>query len=190
MIDGETSQAYAATPAGWEGILDPDERILWQGRPDPGFRMDLARVFPAVFGLFFAGFATFWMVMASRAGGIFWMFGLLFFFVGLGMILSSIFGDTIKRRGSWYTLTDRRAFIATDLPFRGKSLKSYPIDRDSVIDYRAGEPATIHFAHEYHRGEDHSYRVSIGFERIAEGEAVMRLIREVQRGAASGSPER
>ncbi|HEY1016869.1 MAG TPA: SHOCT domain-containing protein [Herpetosiphonaceae bacterium] len=38
----------------------------------------------AIFGsVFFIGFAVFWMLMASRAGGSFWMFGLLFVAVGI-----------------------------------------------------------------------------------------------------------
>jgi len=168
-------------PAGWEGILDPGEEILWQGRPGQGFHMAPDKVFIVGFGLLFAGFALFWMVMAAQAGGFFWMFGLIHFSAGVGMIGQAVFGSTIRRRGTWYTLSNRRAFIATDLPWRAKALKSYPIRPDTELDYRQGDPATIVFARELRRGnKGRAYNVDIGFERIAEGDKVMRLIRGVQ----------
>lgn len=175
----------ATTPAGWEGILDPGERILWQGRPDQGLHVALTRLPLAVFGLFFAGFALFWMIMASMAGGVFWMFGLIHFSVGLGLVGSSILGETLRRRATWYTLTDRRAFIATDLPWRARRLASYPIGPDTRLDVRDGPPATITFGREQRSGnKGRVYQVDVGFERIAEGGKVMRLLRDVQAGYA------
>ena len=58
------------------------------------------------------------------------------------------------------------------------------IDEDTVLDYDAAEPATIHFAHEMRRGKNRSYRVDIGFERIEDGREVYGLIRSVQTGRA------
>ena len=46
---------------GWEGILDPGEKVLWQGRPDPKLHISGVHVFSGVFGLIFAGFALIWM---------------------------------------------------------------------------------------------------------------------------------
>ena len=124
--------------AGWEGILDKNEKILWQGRPDAKLRLRASKLVGVVFGLVFAGFALFWMIAASFAGGFFWMFGLLHFFVGLGVAAGALYGSSWRRKHSWYTLTDRRAFIATDMPFRGRSLKSYPITRDTILDFDGG----------------------------------------------------
>ncbi len=176
----------AATPAppGWEGILDPGEAILWQGRPDGKVAWRIGHVFSFLFGLAFAGFALFWMVMASQAGGGFWMFGLIHFFVGLGLAFGPPFWSAWKRRHTWYTLTDRRAFIATDLPMRGRALKSYPITKSTALDYQAGEPATIHFAHEYRSTKNGSRRVPIGFERIEGGAEVYRIFRHLQQEEA------
>jgi hypothetical protein len=133
-------------PAGWQGILDAGEDILWQGRPDPKVVWQLHHAFTFLFGLAFAGFALFWMIMASQAGGAFWMFGLLHFFVGLGLAVGTPFWASWRRRHTWYTLTDRRAFIATDIPFRGRTLKEYPITQETRITRQGGDPATIHFA--------------------------------------------
>jgi hypothetical protein len=170
---------------GWEGILDDGEKILWQGRPDGGFYFKPGNIATFVFGLFFAGFALFWMVMAASAGGGFWMFGLIHFAVGIGLSFGAIFWGTLRRNRTWYTLSDRRAFIATDLPFKGKELRSYPIERDTVLDYRQGRFSTIFFTDEVRRGnKGRRYTVPIGFERISEGEKVYRLMRDVQKGAA------
>ncbi|HHL21691.1 MAG TPA: aspartate carbamoyltransferase catalytic subunit [Aliiroseovarius sp.] len=168
--------------SGWEGILDKDEEILWQGRPDTAIRIGPANIATMVFGLAFAGFALFWMIMASAAGGAFWMFGLIHFTAGLGLAAGPILWGPFKRGRTWYTLTDRRAFIATDLPLKGKQLKSYPITDDTVLDFQPGAPASIHFARETRRGsKGRRYMVPVGFEFIDDGEEVYRLMRGIQR---------
>ncbi len=172
-----------SAPAGWEGILDEDETILWQGRPDTAVTWKWVHLFTGLFGLAFAGFAVFWMFLASSAGGQFWMFGLIHFFVGLAIGIGPPFASAWRRRHTWYTLTDRRAFIASDLPLRGRRLKSYPVDEDTPLDYQPGDPATVYFAHEMRRTKNGSRRHDIGFERIADGEDVYRLMRDIQRRA-------
>jgi len=171
----------ASPPSGWEGLLDPGETILWQGRPDRGFHVAPNRYFLAAFGIAFGGFALFWMTMAAQAGGTFWMFGLLHFSVGLGIIFGALFWDTFRRRRTWYTLTDRRAFIATKIPVRGRSIKSYPIRPDTPLDIQQGPLTSLHFATERRRSKNSSYTVPIGFERIPDGESVLQLLRQVQR---------
>lgn len=175
-----------AVPEGWRGILDPGERILWQGRPDPGFYLTVRQVVPAVFGVFFAGFALVWMVMAAAAGGVFWMFGLIHFTVGVGLTGYSLFWDSFKRRHTWYTLTDRRAFIATDLPLKGKRLDSYAVTPDTRLSLQAGDPGSVIFAREERRGNrGRRYSVDVGFMRIGEAETVYSLMRGNQRGRES-----
>lgn len=169
------------TPAGWDGILDQGETILWQGRPDTRIVFDATTIVMGLFGAFFAGFALFWMIMAAQAGGYFWAFGLIHFSVGLGIMLWGPLGHPFLRARTWYTLTDRRAFIATDLPIKGKTLQSYPIDdRTPVFFTEDGNRATIHFAKRQRRTRRGITSDDIGFERIAEGRAVLSLIRQVQ----------
>lgn len=184
MTDTTTQPNADAVPAGWEGIIDPGERILWQARPSQGFHMDLVKLPVAIFGLFFAAFALFWMVMASQAGGVFWMFGLIHFSVGVGLTFGAVAWGTVKRRGTWYTLTNRRAFIATDLPFKGKRLDSYAITPDTRLSLRQGNPGSVFFGREERRGnKGRVYTVDIGFERIAEAERAYDILRDIQRRA-------
>ncbi len=167
-------------PTGWGDILDPGETILWQGRPDGAVVLKLSNIAMLVFGLFFAGFALFWMVLAARAGGMFWMFGLIHFSVGIGIAFGALFWSAYRRRHSWYTLSNRRAFIATDLPLRGKRLKSWPITPVSMLELVDGALGSVHFAQATKRGKNRSYRVKVGFERIADGSRVYRLMRNIQ----------
>lgn len=169
------------SPTGWENILDDGEEIRWQGRPDTQIVWKVRHIFTFLFGIAFAGFAVFWMLMASAAGGGFWAFGMIHFSVGLGIAFGPPFWNAWRRRHTWYTLSDRRAFIATDTPFVGRRLKSYPITDDTVIGFQPGKAASIHFAKEHRRSKNGSHSVAIGFERIADGDEVYRLIREIQR---------
>lgn len=170
-----------STPSGWEGILDDDEEIRWQGRPDGAVVWKASHIFTGLFGLAFAGFALFWMIMASQAGGGFWAFGLIHFFVGLSIGIAPPFWNVYKRRNSWYTLTNRRALIATDLPLIGRKLKSYPISKGTVLEFNSGNPDSIIFASERRRSKNGTYKVKIGFERIVEGQQVYRMIRDIQK---------
>ena len=171
-------------PSGWEGILDADEGIRWQGRPDGAMVWKPSNFITILFGLAFSGFALFWMIMAASAGGGFWMFGLIHFFVGIGIGIGPIFWSTYRRRNTWYTLTDKRALIATNLPMRGRKLKSYPITKETPLEFSTGDPASITFATERRRSKNGSYEVKIGFERIADGKQVYAMIRDIQKEAA------
>ena len=174
-------------PGGWEGILQPGERILWQGRPDRAFALKPQHILSLIFGLVFAGFALVWMVMAARAGGLFWSFGLIHFAVGLGLAIGPPLAWMIRRRGTWYTLTDRRAFIATDLPVKGRSLADYPIMPDTPVISDDRMPGSVLFAREMRAGRKGPLPVPLGFERIADAVPVTALIRAIQNGSAPQS---
>jgi len=167
--------------SGWEDILDDDEEIIWQGRPDGQVVIGIKNIIGVIFGMFFAGFALFWMVMASSAGGMFWAFGLIHFSVGVGIMAGAVLLKPYIRRNSWYTLTSRRAFIASELPLVGRRLKSYPIGARTELDFREGDPSTIIFATEIKRTNNGTSKTEIGFERIENGRDVYKKFREVQK---------
>lgn len=171
---------------GWDGILVPGERILWQGRPHPGVQIGPGQVFSAAFGALFAGFAAFWMLMASRAGGYFWTFGLIHFSVGIGLMIGSFTFAPWRRRHTWYTLTDRRAFVATDMPFRGRTLKSWVIDGDSVIEH--GPDDTVNFARDFRQTKNGTRIADVGFERIDDPDHVLRLMQQIRDRALLARP--
>lgn len=169
-----------SAPQGWDGILDPGEKILWQGRPDAGFHLHFAHLFFALFGAAFSGFALFWMILAYRKGDYFWTFGLLHFAIGLVIILAGPLGGPFLRRHTWYTLTNRRGFIATDLPLAGRKLKSYPIRPDTPVIFEDGAFSTVLFAVEKSYTKNGVTTRSVGFHRIPDGRDVLALIRQIQ----------
>lgn len=175
-----TDAAPTQTTDGWQDILESGETILWQGRPDPAIVFTLANVGTLIFGLFFAGFALFWMIMAASGPSGFWMFGLLHFGIGLSMAFGSLFWGPWRRRHTWYTLTNKHAFIATDIPFKGRRLKSYPITAESHLDLTRGALCTVNFTHEMKRTKNGTKRVDIGFERISDGAEVFKMMRDIQ----------
>lgn len=183
-MGGRMKETALARDEGWDGILDTDETIIWQGRPDGSFVVTGGMITSGLFGLFFAGFAVFWMVIASQGGGFFWMFGLIHFGAGVALVAGTVLGPSFMRRRTWYTLTNQRAFIAKTRPFAGRSLKSYPINADTVIELRDGAPASIMFASQRKRqGKTHKM-VPIGFERIDDARNVLQLLRNIQKDQA------
>jgi hypothetical protein len=180
MTDMQDTLAKTPDEATWQGILDPGEQVLWQGRPAPKLRLEFRSPFEPLFFTFFTGFSVFWMVMASRAGGLFWTFGLLFFFVGSYALFFQHFWKLYVRSRTFYTLTDRRAFIATEA-FGKRTLKSYPITPGTVVELSDGEPGSIFFATETIKdSEGDVTHTKIGFELVEDPRSVYARIREIQ----------
>ncbi|QDC07832.1 aspartate carbamoyltransferase catalytic subunit [Oceanicola sp. D3] len=177
-------------PPGWEGLLDDDEEILWQGRPSAGVVVRGKDIFESLFGLFFAGFAIFWMSMASSMGtprnapGIFQffpLFGLPFLAIGLYMVFGKYFWKAYQRRHTNYTLTNKRGFIATEV-LGTRKLKSYPLtDRLELEQSARGDTlwfATTTYTRRNKNGFKRSFTRRIGFELIENGAHVMGLARK------------
>ena len=172
-----------ATPPGWQGILDEGEQILWQGAPERGIRVAEFDPKAAGPGLFMVCFALFWMWGASQGSRIFALFGLIFVFTGLRQIFEPVLKPAFIRARSFYTLTDRRAIIATDLPFQGRRLASYPIDRATPLEYVASDPPSILFG-----PPTGGKKPRAGFSHIADADQVMAMMRQIQRGQTSDQP--
>lgn len=176
--------------SGWDGLLDPDEKIVWQGQPDAKFRLRGRNIALSLFGIVFLGSSLAFMVVAvastSAQGGpmglMFLLFGLPFVLVGLYLVVGIHWADMAGRRKTHYTLTNKHAFIATALFV--KRLKSYPIGADTALELRPGSPGSVMFAEEIVRNNNSTTRRAIGFELIPDAQEVYALMRDVQDGAA------
>jgi hypothetical protein len=170
---------------GWKGILFPGERVIWQGQPDPRPDWSEVRLRDAIFGLAVAAFAVFWMTMAAgTADGlmslVFPLFALPFLAIGLRKAGAMEFWQAWKRRRTWYTLTDRRAFIATDL-FGRRGLDAYPIGPRTPL--RHENDRDIFFATDFVKTRRGSRRRRIGFTHLPDSAHVHALMQQVQREA-------
>ena len=185
-------------PAEWQGILDEDEEILWQGQPSGAVKVEFDSPMDAVTAVFFVGFSIFWMFGAAQAGGVFWMFGLLFFGIGLYKLIGQHFWMARQRKSTFYTLTDKRAFIAKTSATGTRSLDSYPIDVDTQLKFEEqGGLASIFFASEQVSQARPSFiRINnvplnttrtvsrgVGFQLLPDGREVYALMRGVQNAA-------
>jgi hypothetical protein len=175
--------------AGWDGILADGETIVWQGQPEPGIAWRDAISATSAFGVVFTGFALFWMAMAATiiGGGsgpgfpfsMFPLFGLPFLAVGLYFLVGHVIVDAYVRSTTWYTLTDRTAFVASNA-FGQRKLSSYPIREMPFLELDDTAPGSVLF---WHEDSPRSHRTGrIGFRRIAEARAVHARLREA-RGA-------
>jgi len=164
--------------SGWDPYLDADEKVLWTGRPSTRFKARPLQLVFSAFGVFFLGFSLLWMVIASQASLLFAAFGVPFVLVGFMLAFGHYFWDRYSRSKTAYALSNKRAFIATST--WGRKLKTYPIDKDTVIEFEPGEEASLFFARESFRTEDGPSSRRIGFQWISDGETVYRKLREIQ----------
>lgn len=118
--------------------LEAGEKVVWTGTPDAS-AFARGRWFHVPFGLFFAGFAVFWMAAPYLLGAgtkngahpplAFTLFGVPFVVVGLGMASSPLWMRR-KAARSAYVITDRRAIVIEGGVFsNSKTTISYAPER-------------------------------------------------------------
>lgn len=167
-------------PEGWSGIMQPGEKILWQGRPIS--RVNYGRILPKLaFSAFYTGFSVFWMLGASRAGGVFWMFGLIFFFVGSGMIAQTLLDERMRLRETYFTLSDRAAYIARRHWLKGRQLETYRITPALPVTLSGTtEKGDVVFASRTVKTNNGSREEPIGFLGIAGAPEVFALVMQAR----------
>ncbi len=197
---------------GWAGLLEPGEEILWQGQPTEGVDWRGLTAPLSLFGMVFTLFSLGWIWFAAALIGgsdapgilmVFPLFGLPFLAVGLYLAVGRLWVDALRRRGTWYTLTDRQAFMAEEALGR-KTLRSWPIAEMSEVELIDGVPGDVLFGSETRARprrapapqRSRRRRVTgtasrIGFFRIAEARKVWRLLRAQRTAilAAARAPE-
>lgn len=174
------SPPVGAVPAGWEGIIQPGEAILWRGRPVA--RVNLLRLGLEIgSGVLFTGFFLFWMVMAAQGGGIFWMFGLIFFFTGLGMLAKTVLNERMRLRDTFFTLSNRAAYIARHHWLSGRQLETYRITAALRITLNGdASQGDVIFASRTVRSKNGSHEVPVGFLDIEDAPAVFALMTQAR----------
>ena len=162
--------------------MDDDETLLWQGRPSARVFIEASfkNISMTLFGIMWTSFACFIFWEIWKEEGIPALLVVPFIGVGLFLVSGRHFWDAYKRGKTRYALTNRRALVATS--FLQRSVKSFLIQKDAVIEVRPGPETTVVFALEQRSdARGRNYEVSRGFDLIEDGVEVAALIRKIQR---------
>lgn len=90
--------------------LQPDEHILWRGKPGKGNLLTQRDILFIPFSIFWCGFAIFWLVTAISSGApvFFWVFGIPFVAIGLFMVFGRFIYTAYMRKCTAYVITSQK----------------------------------------------------------------------------------
>jgi hypothetical protein len=172
--------------------LDPGERLVWSGQPEPRAYAWKKGWMQFLFGIPFFAFAVFWTTMAASVTGngfaaFFWLWGIPFLLAGLGMLLSPFWHHARARRTT-YALTDRRAVITTSGVFPVRT--SVPLEHVPFIDVelKADKSGHLLFREVKRASGSGTWHTKDGFIAVRDVENLERLFRDAV--ARRSSPRR
>lgn len=175
----------------WEDYFQPGEKLLWQGAPMPGFHAPGAVIFMSIFGIPFLvaglalGFGGLWAIFIAESWGerglalLATVFGLPFLGIGLYLVIGQWWIVIAAPRRIRYALSTRAAYIARN--FWRRQMTVYPISADTPLELVKGRLGDTLWFHSYtEKDSDGPVTTRAGFENIAEGRQVLRLMRELK----------
>jgi hypothetical protein len=162
--------------------LDPGERLIWSGQPEPRAYAVKRGLLQFLFGIPFFAFAVFWTTTASSVGrngitAFIWLWGVPFLLAGVAMLLSPFWYYTRARR-TRYALTDRRAVMATAGAFPVRT--SVPLEHVPFIDVelKADKSGHLLFREVTRPAANGTWRTKDGFIAVRDVENLERLFRD------------
>ncbi len=156
-------------------VLEPflnHEEVLWMGRPEgKHFRPLGTSIYLTVFSIFWLGFAIFWTITASAAGGFFGLFGIPFIVIGCGLVYSVFFGQKKLASNVYYAVTPRRALIVIARK-RGTDCTEYLFANLPGVNLTEvkGSRGTIAFVPYRSNFNRRYYRRGSGFDELSGGD--------------------
>lgn len=174
----------------WKDYLGPEERLLWEGTPVPGLHPSPGKILVSLFGLPFMAVGIFTIVASLEkfAEGVqFWdivglaIFGLGFFAAGFAVSIGQWIESLLAPSRTRYALSDRRAYIATR--YWPQKIETHSIKASHSVELvcrRRADTVVFKFKHEVD-GDGGTKTTKIGFDDIADGDHVYKLIRKIQR---------
>ena len=176
----------------WKDILDPDEELIWSGRPDHGWRMRRQIWLIAFIAACLVGVSALALFAASNDGNApTWVFGFFggLLVLGLGLMPWILYRDRVVRRRTRYALTNRRAIIVeTTSP---RKVRYYPaVESNRLLLSQYADGLSIVYFKDEHimvRGGTVASRepLEIGFDFIPDGHDVLQHMRELGFGNAT-----
>jgi len=166
----------------WEGLLDPDERIVWQGKPSGKFKFRIRNPFAPIFFIILLSTPAYTLLTKPVSEGTPSILALVLF--ALWGLIGIHVMDTVNRRRARYMLTNRRAIIRFT-PWRMPKISSFPITPQTILTLDQGAASAVWFGPNLDR-KTYSWKHSAtaGFELIEAPGKVYQLLHTVQRGDA------
>jgi hypothetical protein len=166
--------------------LAPNEKILWQGRPNAAPHITANHILRLLRGLIMLGLFLYIIARLNMGLSQYFdiqviVFALFFLAVPLDILKSAYI-----RKISTYALTSHRAIIQMNIPFTGKRTQFYPILPTTAFETLKRKALTsLLFATPKRPFWDlRGQPAKVGFERITDGDHVFALITQIQRGDA------
>lgn len=166
----------------WESLLDPGERIIWQGQPSARVQLEFDSVFSVLFMMVWGGIPLFMVVSAPET----LLLGVPGLFLGIAVyfFVGQHLWAAYQPSRTFYSLANTRAFIASR-GLRGRKLDSYPITPETTLQLDEGRKNAVCFGTSKGRQMfSNDTEKPVGFERLDNPRAVYQLLRTVQRGDA------
>lgn len=122
--------------------LEAGEHLLWSGRPKQGVVFRGSDIFMIPFTLLWCGIVVFWEYSAISGGPplFFPLFGGVFVLIGLYMVFGRFVVDSVRRRKTFYGITNERIVIVSGLFQKNvKSLNVRTLSNVSLSEKTNGE---------------------------------------------------
>lgn len=172
-------------------VLLPGETILWEGAPNPGFRLRGTEILQCIFGLPFLLGGVIALIDGLRfldePGNS--PLGLAIFvtlFVGLGgyVVFVPLFGAFKTARHVRYALSTQAAYIVRDWPVQ--RVEVYPILPANAPELQQGRRTDTVWLHTRNEedAEGDIFKTRIGFQYINNAADVVQLIQTIRTGDA------
>jgi hypothetical protein len=166
----------------FDAYLSEGESILWMGQPNPNWLLSPSDVILIPFSLMWGGFAIFWETGALGAAGpsFFALWGIPFVIVGQYFIWGRFVHKYLRRRQTYYAITERRALVLNKL--FGSNLKAYFLHQFASLN-RQGKSVLFDFNNSSmnlkRNWQDWSGESQPGFYALADAEEVSQLIQDL-----------
>ncbi len=167
-----------------DDLLNPQETILWQGRPDAWPYVTAAQLATIVQGMIALGIFLYLIARLQMGIPPLWDVRVIVLVVVFKTVPIEIVASVLRRRRSSYALTGARAIIATQSLF-GRRVQSFPLRPAFPLDFIQGRRLSSLYFAPAKPGLLSALRgkTAPGFERITDGARVFALVRQLQEGA-------
>lgn len=166
----------------WQAQMAQGETLLWQGRPDAGWFITLSQAGRLLRTVIMIGLFFYILARLQKTIPPLWDVQMIVLFIFFQAVPSEMLRSVLRRRRSWYALTNRRALMLTDqAPFGQRSYEVALAAAPPVETVQSGAFVSIFFPTAPKRGWSLLGEApKQGFERLRDGAGVLDLIRKIQ----------